>query len=502
MRKPNTFLLPEFAKTLPGLSDQVTPPQPYGLPAPSQLPAPEVAPVPTTPVRPKRSLMDVLLPGGEGLSRDDRKSGQLSGAIAGGLALLAAAGPHSAREIQPNLGQGLLGALTAGREASRTNFEALYSQQDAEALQRSAVENAAMFRGLGIGPNDTDDSIRAKLQQGFMFAMQSGNAKAATSISEVLKSMGAKSGGQRGKTWTAVDMGGGRTDLVDDITGETIRSMQGKATTGAGGLPPKPELYEVSDGKGGSRRIMGYWDAANQRVVEVPGLRPPPEKVRTEAQGKAKAFIPSVRDDVSLITDVLTRSGVTDKFLASVGGQSTLAQFLRADSPEAQLLAGASGTLAEAWLRMTTGAAYNAEEYQNAMARYSIYPTDSAEMVKWKLGNMQSLQDMLHVISGDPNLELDYEFEGRREAPMGALYNRFKGPPAPSLEQAPPSRAEHGSVGVTVPGAGAAAVDALIGGSAPRGAHELAPLPGLQMKPYAPPQFQPKPRPPVHTQGR
>jgi hypothetical protein len=478
MRKKSLF---------PGFIGPEAPPPPapaYGLPSASQLPT---MPDPNVPAPLKGpSIMDILLPGGEGLSRRDRKAGQLSGAIAGGLSLLAAAGPHSAREIQPNLGQGLLGALVTGREAARANFDASYTQQEQEQMQRDAEENAAMFRGLGIGPNDTDESIRKKLQQGFMFAVQQGNAKAATSISEVLKSMGDPKGASGGQQWHSVPLGNNRHEILNNA-GETIRIIEGSPDKSSGGQPPKPEVYEIPDGKGGTRRIMGYWDAANQRVVEVPGLVPPPEKAKTEAQGKAQAFISFTDKAVERIESALGGATGADKTLAALGSQSLFSNIVRSGSENATSLANNAGILAEAWLRMTTGAAYNKDELANAKAIFTILPTDTPEIARQKTENMYMLRNMLKVISGNPELQEQYMQDGRRETPL-----------IPGAEKL----GEGLGAG---PAGNAGAVDALIEGGG-RATQISAPT-GLQMKPYVDPFFRgaahtPKVRPATHANGR
>ena len=487
---------PKFGNgLLPGLAEQGAPPAAAPIdftvaPSADRIPTMPAMTVPEPLYTP--SLMDKLLPGGEGLSRGARKNSQLAGAIAGGLSLLAAAGPHSAREIQPNLGQGLLGAFGAARQVAGAGYEAGYAQQDREELQRAAMENAQMFRNLGIGPDDTDESIRKKLQAGFVFMLKSGNQKGATAISEVLKSMGSPAGGMA-QTWDAVDIGNGNWALVDKVDPTKPPTIiKGQPDKGASGdrLPPKPEAYEIPDGKGGTRRIMGYWDAANQRVIEVPGLVPPPEKAKTEAQGKAQAFISFTDKAVERIEKALGGATGADKTLAALGSQSLFSNVVRSGSENATSLANNAGILAEAWLRMTTGAAYNENELANAKAIFTILPTDTPEIARQKIENMYMLRNMLKVISGNPELQEAYMQDGRRETPL-----------IPGAETLGAGL----GAGPAAPTGNPDAVDALI--NAGGRATELPPLPGVQMKPYVDPFFrgavhEHKARPATHENGR
>jgi len=65
------------------------------------------------------------------------------------------------------------------------------------------------------------------------------------------------------------------------------------------------------------------------------------------------------------------------------------------------------GILAEAFLRMTTGAAYNAQEFANAQKLFTPQPGDKDETLQLKLLNRLNLVKMLEELGGVAGATMD-----------------------------------------------------------------------------------------------
>lgn len=359
-----------------------------GLPAfttsePYQAPSPERKP----------SIMDLIFPGGEGLSREERKKAQLAGIIPGALSLLAAAGPHGPREFTPNLGQALLGSLMIGRESAGANYERAGARQEAARQQ-------AMFASLGIGPNDTEDEVTKKLEAGFMIAVQNGEEQLATSISEVLKGRGARR--NAGRPIVITDPQSGKVTLLDPNTLETRRELQmTPRKTGNTG-----QIARLVDTRTGQVTFVDPRDidpaTGKARVLSTFQGAP---KALTETQSKAASFLVFTDAATKRLLDVLPEASRADLFSAAVGSDGMLSQVIRGRlSQRAVEIRNNAMLLADAYLRTTSGANYRPEELEKVAVQFSILENDSAKVVQQKLENMRLLRQMLQMVAGTPTL--------------------------------------------------------------------------------------------------
>ena len=69
-------------------------------------------------------------------------------------------------------------------------------------------------------------------------------------------------------------------------------------------------------------------------------------------------------------------------------------------SPQVQRFGSASGVIAEAWLRMTTGAAYNDEEMQTAIRTFIPLPNEPPEVSARKAMYRRRLGAMMSILAG------------------------------------------------------------------------------------------------------
>ncbi len=347
---------------------------------------------PSAPER-KPSIMDLILPGGEGLSREERKKAQLAGIIPGALSLLAAAGPHGPREFTPNLGQALLGSLMIGRESAGANYERAGARQE-QARQQ------AMFSRLGINEGDSEEEVTKKLEAGFMIAVQNGEEQLATSISEVLKGRGARR--NAGRPIVITDAASGQVSLVDPSTYEVRRTLQmtpKKPTSGG-------QIARLVDTRTGRVTFVDPRDidptTGKARVLSTFQGAP---KALTETQSKAASFLTFTDVATKRLLDVLPEASRADLFSAVVGSDGMLSQVVRGRlSQRAVEIRNNAMLLADAYLRTTSGANYRPEELEKVAVQFSILENDSAKVVQQKLENMRLLRKMLQTVAGTPTL--------------------------------------------------------------------------------------------------
>lgn len=405
------------------------------LPDPQQM----MAAAPKPPRR--KSLLERLFPNpyaGQGdLTDEEMKTAQQQGLLYTGLGLLSAAGPRPVGE-GPTFGGALLGGLMAGQQAANSSYEtgSLAAQQ--RAAQQEEAARKALWQQLDITGKETPAELYGKLQRGFVLAAQSGQEKLAGYIAEMAKSLGANLQGSAAKPtlnagYDPIRVIGPDGQLLNTIPG-IAKPAEPNAGAESGAPTPVTRLDAATQ-----QPVEVYWDKYARKWKHLDGTVAdvlPMERRLTEAQLKARAFISSVDSDIGVIDELFkSHVTVTDKGLA-LTGQGLTGQVLRAKSPQAQMLVNTASTLAEAWLRMTTGAAYTQLEWDNARNRFLIMPTDSKATVEWKQKNMRLLQNMLRAVSSSPELAEEYIKYGNRED--GRRPGKMKVPGMEELEKDPP----------------------------------------------------------------
>ena len=140
----------------------------------------------------------------------------------------------------------------------------------------------------------------------------------------------------------------------------------------------------------------------------------------SEGERKAAAFAGFIPDHVTFIDQFEGAPGRMEQALSGKG----IREFT---SDEQQQLQLAGSALAEAWLRMTTGAAYNEREFQTAYQMFVPQPGDKGGSLQMKRQNRQRLMRMLQTSAG----RLQTSFE-----PMSAPTA------APTPRQEPPAASE------------------------------------------------------------
>lgn len=163
------------------------------------------------------------------LTPEQQKAARRRGLLAFGAQMLTATDPRG------NRAQGL-SALGQGVMAAQGGYGQGIEQGMA---QNQAMADQAMWAQLAPQPNETPDQTRARLQMVLSRAIQTGNTKVVTAVSEVLKSLSPKEGQQARLDQVRA---GGKVRLVNPFTGETVREYDDPDAPR--GLSPVQEMMQ------------------------------------------------------------------------------------------------------------------------------------------------------------------------------------------------------------------------------------------------------------------
>jgi len=298
----------------------------------------------------------------EGFAPEDQNAMTNQALMGAGISLL----QQSAPTREPRSFGGILGnAIQAGQAGAG---QGLQMQDALKQRQMMAQRDAIRQRYAG---RENDPNV---LQNMFRDLIAVGDTEGAKSIAEVLKSQAGGQGFQVvkgsdghmyrvGATGDAVDLGvQGATDRDRVI----VQNADGKAE------------FAMHD------PVTGTFEMTGQLA---PGRAP------TELERKAEFFV-----------DFLpTQEGYISGFGGAPGRFEQAAQDLgvrELTSDELQTLDLAGNFFAEAWLRMTTGAAYNDTEFKNARRLFLPQPGDSAAALRAKYDNRRQLERSLRSVAG------------------------------------------------------------------------------------------------------
>lgn len=310
-------------------------------------------------------------------------------------------------------GQGMRGlqAVATGAlqgQAAGASARTLQTKRD---LQARIMQE---LQGSPDGPN------LPMLRRMFVEAVARGDTDATSALSEIIKTMEAAAN-REGPRLMSVPGADGATLLVNPSTGETVRTIQGdpdyvdkdlgdRIVTYVRGHPERiiaiqrkgaapgsdqttlsaPQPY--TDPTTGKTTLMA-WDGRNRRLVPVGGALPPAPAVQGEDARKAAGFLSMLPEPLSFIDNFAGTPGR----LQEAATQRGLREFTGADQQQLNL---AGNMMAEAWLRMTTGAAYTEGELRNAQGMFIPQPGDRRETLAMKARNRRGLISMLRARAG------------------------------------------------------------------------------------------------------
>lgn len=339
----------------------------------------------------KNELIKALTGLGSTVPMEDRRQALLQAGLAG----LAQAG-------QPGATFGQTLAAIGGR-----------GQQAGQMIEREReLEQAA-----SLGPAGS----LTQLHNLFSTAVQTGDTESARALATVINAAEAAR--------RPVGAGNTRTvDLRDPETGRVGRYLVNDAgeMRRLGDAPVDAESVtsslmapkEVIDPETGERRFMAF-DKDARRFVPVEGAMPtPPGTGRpTEGMRKAAAFLEMVPRAQQIVDEFVGSPGRVQQALSDQG----IREFTNVEQQRLNL---AGKQLAEAWLRMTTGAAYNDTEFNTAVSLFVPQAGDKAQTLRDKRLNREALMRMLRTQAGsaavDSGMGLGWDVEdinrARREA--------------------------------------------------------------------------------------
>lgn len=276
------------------------------------------------------------------LSAGENRNALAQGLTQGGLAMMLAGGsgpPGATRgpnDFLSLLAQGML-ASKAGMMGAQAN-----------ALQ---IQNRERMQELAQGDVSPENMGRM-----MMAAIGSGDVESARVLSEVLKSQlsGRRTAATRPRFINRTIDGKRYQIALDPFTGEeqyrTEIDFPVGALTVRGDVPRESGRYIDDTGTQVYNRLSGEWEPLYENAP-----RP-----RTEAEGRAEAFVPALQAAIPQVDAFDENPPV----LSGEMFNNWLAGNFTPDMPR-QLFTAAI-PIGEAWLRQTTGAAYNPTEFRNA----------------------------------------------------------------------------------------------------------------------------------------
>lgn len=274
---------------------------------------------------------------------------------------------------------------------------ALVGQQAGAVFRQQAAQQAAQqalqqrFGSIfGEGPVG-----REQLRQAFAQAVAAGDVDSARAISTVIQAVEAS---ERPRSRLS------RPEVVrDPNTGERIFASfdpeTGRFIPVEGARPLDPtastRLQAPREVVIGGRRMFASFDPETGRFVPIEGAEPVPEGPSggTQDERKAAAFLEFAPAATEFIDTLERAPGRIEQALSKTG----IREFTDAEQQQLVLYGNA---LAEAWLRMTTGAAYNQTEFQTAFNLFVPQPGDRKETLDAKRANRRRLIRMLRIRAG------------------------------------------------------------------------------------------------------
>jgi len=316
---------------------------------------------------------------GEGAGRNALAQGLQQG----GLAMMMAGG-------QPN--QDFLSLLAQGMMASKAGAAQFQQNQ-------LAVQNQMELAELAKGPVTPDNLGRM-----MMTAIGAGNIEAARTLSEVLKSqMAGGRASQRPQYITRTENGKRYRIAVDPYTMEEISRTEIDFPTSAFQryssvpLPDDEQTYTDDTGTYLRNNLTGQWERIHANT----------SRPRSDAEGRAQSFVEALQLNIPIVEEFVENPLPLEGEMY----RNWLAGNLSSD--RARRLYGAAIPIGEAWLRQTTGAAYNDTEYANSALIFIPRAGDSPEVRQQKSEMMRVLMLMTKRRAGLPLSPQERDFQAR-----------------------------------------------------------------------------------------
>ena len=334
------------------------------------------------------NLLDRLFGSEGGVSRKQ-------GLLAFGTSLLKAGAPR--RKGTGSLGADLGAAIEAGQAGAAAGAQQ-EAQQKKQALRQKVMESFS----------NSDMSDPRVLQELFSVMLVSGDYEGAKSAAEVLKTMQGGEGSFRIQSGINPKTGEPAFFRIG-ATGqpELLETAQPKPSE-------RPKTLKVVVGPGGVAEYAQF--NPNTGAFERTGVQAPSQPGESERRAEFfTQFLPFAEQAFSPYDN------------KAPGRIGTIAQELgvrEITSPEIQALHQGGNMYSEAWLRMTTGAAYNDTEFTNSFRMFVPMPGDKPGTLQRKKQARTMLRQALNGARG----RAAYSSGGMNPADIlgASLYNTLK----------------------------------------------------------------------------
>lgn len=302
------------------------------------------------------------------------------------------------RVLRSPLSQGLIGAGSAILGSDLPFFQALgqgipAGLQAAAAAEQQAREREALSRLSAGAGGDFQDLIRSLLAVGAV--------EPAYKLSQIYANV-APDAARAPQIREGLDPATGQPAFFR--IGPT-----GEAEVVPGGAPaPDPatsgQLKVIATDKG---LKYARWDPRTNEFT--PTEKEPPQQVLSEARQKANFFAQFLdRQDRAFEMFGQNAPGRFEQTAQDFGVRELT-------SEQMQILDAASRMYAEAWLRITSGAAIRPEEIDGAKAIFVPRPGDKPATLRWKFQNRQDLKNALKSAAGKQAIQaslIDQSLQG------------------------------------------------------------------------------------------
>jgi hypothetical protein len=367
------------------------------------------APAPGGPVK-GPGLLDNFFPAPGGmveaglLTEEDLKNAQTQGLFGLGASLLADSGPKTADQaIRPmqSVGRAVQNAQGAHQGALQSSMGLRAGAMDFEGKKMALATAKSLAEGRkavvakypmpqGGAPNAMVSWIDTVLPH----FIELNDEETVRSLTEIRKSIGGQQSKEPGD-WVTVPGPDGkpmRRHVTASEAGTGIREYEKPNVSQA-----QPRLVPVINPSTGKPELAEY--DPQTRKFRYTGQKPTSTGAGSEAERKAQAIYELSAPHVGLLDQADAPNRIEQ--LAASG---KLNEFLNENR---QLFDISGRQLADAYLRLTTGAAYNKEELEQAIILMTPRPGDTPKTIQLKRANRQRLVNALKAAAGRAYSEVD-----------------------------------------------------------------------------------------------
>lgn len=321
------------------------------------------------------------------LSPDDVRQARAQGLLGLGASLLESSGTVVGGPA-PTIGQALGRGILAGHQGfTQAIGSAASLQQMAEqraVAKARAEQRAGIIAKYPAQPGETPQQVLDRLRRMLPEFINIGDKETVTSIVELLKSAGNDADARpqevdAGDRVILRDPRTGRETVYKKGTPPGMQAPSRRLETGVNPATNRPEMFEY-DPRTGERKWTGITPASSK------------DGAATEGERKAAVLLALAGDGIKTLDDAEVPSRVTQ-----FAGQRGINEFLTARE---QVNRQAGLVVADAYIRLTSGANAPEQEVQRTMQMITPLPGDTPAVLVKKAETRRRLVDALNIAAG------------------------------------------------------------------------------------------------------